>query len=144
MWFASHNQLHMYGFSNIVNLLDSSPGTALHLWSRTGTSHNEISKSSSIKLKWHGCFNKSFFYLMFVLLILLDRFSVMFSVGGMFISELPWHITTNAKKQCLIYVHLLWIKIKGILHPKWTFSRFSLTPMSFRTRKSFVSFQNTI
>lgn len=26
---ASHNQLHMYGFSNTVNLLSISPGTAL-------------------------------------------------------------------------------------------------------------------
>ncbi len=29
--FASHNQLHIYGFSDKVNLLSSSPGTELHL-----------------------------------------------------------------------------------------------------------------
>ncbi len=31
LMFASHNQLHIYGFSDIVNLLSSSPGIALHL-----------------------------------------------------------------------------------------------------------------
>ncbi len=34
--------------------------------------------------------------------------------------------------------------LKGYSTPKWKFCRFSLTPMSFRTRKSFVSLQNTI
>ncbi len=29
--FATHNQLHSYGFYNIARLLDSAPGTALHL-----------------------------------------------------------------------------------------------------------------
>ncbi len=29
--FASHNQLHMYGFSGVVNLLSSAPDTALQL-----------------------------------------------------------------------------------------------------------------
>ncbi len=29
--FASHKQLHMYGFSDMVNLLDSAPGTALQV-----------------------------------------------------------------------------------------------------------------
>ncbi len=28
--FAAHNQLHMNGFSDVVNLLSISPGTALH------------------------------------------------------------------------------------------------------------------
>ncbi len=32
---------------------------------------------------------------------------------------------------------------KGILHPKWKFGHLSLTPTSFRTRKSFVCLQNT-
>lgn len=27
---ASHSQVHLYGFSEVVNLLDSPPGTALH------------------------------------------------------------------------------------------------------------------
>ncbi len=31
---ASHNQVHMYGFSHIVNLLSSAPGTALHMHCR--------------------------------------------------------------------------------------------------------------
>ncbi len=31
MRFASHNQLHMFGFSTIVNLLCSAPGTALQV-----------------------------------------------------------------------------------------------------------------
>ncbi len=29
--FASHNQLCMYGFSDVVNLLGNTPGTAPHL-----------------------------------------------------------------------------------------------------------------
>ncbi len=29
---ASHNQLHMYGYTDIVNLLGNAPDTALHLW----------------------------------------------------------------------------------------------------------------
>jgi len=29
--FASHNQLHLYGFSDVVNLLNSLSGTALDL-----------------------------------------------------------------------------------------------------------------
>ncbi len=28
--FASHKQLHIYGFSDTVNLLGNAPGTALH------------------------------------------------------------------------------------------------------------------
>ncbi len=33
--------------------------------------------------------------------------------------------------------------LKGYSTPKWKFCHFSLTPMSFWTRKSFVSLQNT-
>ncbi len=32
---ASHNRLHMYGFSDIVNLLGSAPDIAAHLWCKT-------------------------------------------------------------------------------------------------------------
>ncbi len=31
LMFASHNKLHMYGFSDMVSLLGNAPGT-LHLW----------------------------------------------------------------------------------------------------------------
>ncbi len=34
--------------------------------------------------------------------------------------------------------------LKGYSTPKWKFCRFSLTPMSFQTRKSFVSLQNSV
>ncbi len=30
--FATHNQLHTYDFSGVVDLLSNSPGIALHLW----------------------------------------------------------------------------------------------------------------
>ncbi len=46
--FISHNQLRMYGFSNIVNLLSNSPGTALHCYA-------ERSHTSPVKHKsWHS------------------------------------------------------------------------------------------
>ncbi len=52
-------------------------------------------------------------------------------------------------KECKIISHKRILKnstkiLKGYSTPKWKFCCFSLTPMSFRTRKSFVSLQNTI
>ncbi len=54
---ASHIQLHIYDFSNMVNLLGSSPGTALHLW--CGAAINTMKRVTTLedKLKWHGCFS---------------------------------------------------------------------------------------
>ncbi len=47
-------------FLNLVNLLCSSPDTALHLWYRVF----EQQKTCRSKIKWHSCF-RFFFYLMF-------------------------------------------------------------------------------
>ncbi len=59
--FASHNQHHMYGFPDMVNMLGSTPGTALHLYYGALTSHNTPLKSSKpciSKIKLHDCLSK--------------------------------------------------------------------------------------
>ncbi len=45
------------------------------------------------------------------------------------------------KRKC---THLSLHSLKGYSTPKWTFCHWSLTPMSFQTRKSFVRLRNTI
>ncbi len=47
---ASHIQLHIYDFSNMVNLLGSSPGTALHLWCGAAINTMKGSRSEGISL----------------------------------------------------------------------------------------------
>ncbi len=54
--FVSHLH-HIYGISD-VNLLGSSPGTALQMKHK---SRKNNPKSCRIKLKWHGSFSKCFF-----------------------------------------------------------------------------------
>ncbi len=54
--FVSHLH-HIYGISD-VNLLGSSPGTALQMKHK---SQKNNPKSCRIKLKWHGSFSKCFF-----------------------------------------------------------------------------------
>ncbi len=61
--FASHKQLHMFGICNIVNVLVSAPGPALHLWCEALTDmspvkHKSGEKSSETrrsKTQWHVC-----------------------------------------------------------------------------------------
>ncbi len=52
-------------------------------------------------------------------------------------------LDSSARSFPHVRITVLWW-LKGYSTPKWKFCRFSLTPMSFRTRKSFVSLQNTI
>ncbi len=42
---------HMYGYSNVVNLLDSSPGTAFHLQCR-GLGYESCNKDLYMQIKW--------------------------------------------------------------------------------------------
>lgn len=44
--FATQNQLSVYGFSNVVNLLGSSPGTPLHLLIKYGKRAQRIVEAS--------------------------------------------------------------------------------------------------
>ncbi len=55
--FASHNQLHRNGCSEVVNLLGSTPGTALHLHE----SQQKILHTCRSKLKGTFCFRQWIF-----------------------------------------------------------------------------------
>ncbi len=61
--FALHKQLHIYGFSDVTNLLSSAPGTALHWWcEELGNESRETQvtikelKDFRSKLKYHVYF----------------------------------------------------------------------------------------
>ncbi len=60
--FASYNQLHMYGFSDIVNLLCSAPGTALPLkcWVLCESCKTRVINKTAERLEEPNC---SFFFL---------------------------------------------------------------------------------
>ncbi len=81
--FILYNQLYTYGFSE-VNLLGSSPDTALHLQCKVLGMSPVKYKSQSVKLNWHSCFSKmfTFFFVFSHMLLLTHRFRVGFGVGG--------------------------------------------------------------
>lgn len=68
--FASHNQLHINSFSNVVNLLISNPCTALHLQFgalgfKSSKTRDTVKELKGLGNK-HGCISQ-LFYLMFAI-----------------------------------------------------------------------------
>ncbi len=82
---ASHNRLHVYGFSDVVNLPGSSPGTALH-WVPRNMSHKSFHKIAQ-RLSSNSMLAFVLISHMF-LCTLSVRFRVEFSVGGMLFSSI--------------------------------------------------------
>lgn len=96
----------MYGFSDIINVLGSAPGTAFHL-------HSSVINTCRSKLKWYGGFSKCIFISHLLLLTYqLDLGSNFVSVKHYFQMQQNFLLApkNNIIKFFRIHVHLFEFK----------------------------------